>query len=359
METDSMKKASMVLRKFWKRLKSTGKLHGMVERMEIEKLEKALRRTKNVDALDDKGETALQVACKLGTYSPAWQVREIIRDERAFIQRKEQLVKMLLEAGADPNRPFPIGPSKKQEMPLWMACKDRLGGEDVAALLFIHGANIHLETEDGWNALAFARKTGKLALVEFLLKYGAQENEISLGIKQKDEEEAAFAKALRPDGELRVPKTMPANLENYTMIGYALRAVVTLVLKGFRLQQMKINVGQLSILLGTDVDNEVHNGGFHQFFFNSTGNYAEASVKALQQIGAPMKAKLLDLAIAQFPGGRCPEDRQKRWESMDAIDEKASPIWHELDTAYYGTAEDVSKLCEAYVQRHPEQFYLD
>ncbi|SEN12472.1 protein of unknown function [Chryseobacterium taichungense] len=41
---------------------------------------------------------------------------------------------------------------------------------------------------------------------------------------------------------------------------------------------------------------QVENGGFHQYFFNSYGQFAYLTIKNLKLIGTPQRAELLDVA---------------------------------------------------------------
>ncbi len=52
----------------------------------------------------------------------------------------------------------------------------------------------------------------------------------------------------------------------------------------------------LIILMG-----EVFNGGMHQFFFNSSGAFAEYVPQALREVGKDDAAAIVDTAIAMFP----------------------------------------------------------
>src|SRR5262245_64943750 len=52
------------------------------------------------------------------------------------------------------------------------------------------------------------------------------------------------------------------------------------------------------------LESEVNNGGFHQFFFNSSGEIVPETLEALAAIGAPKTRSLLERAVTiAFPGG--------------------------------------------------------
>ena len=64
------------------------------------------------------------------------------------------------------------------------------------------------------------------------------------------------------------------------------------------------------------VDAEVNNGGFHQFFNNSSGDKTVETIVALTQIGATKTAGIVRSAAAMFPGGMPPRDRKERIEIL-------------------------------------------
>src|SRR5262245_58922382 len=61
-----------------------------------------------------------------------------------------------------------------------------------------------------------------------------------------------------------------------------------------------------------ELEAEVNNGGFVQFFSNSTGAMWDAIEPALLAIGAKKMAKIAAAAVALFPGGPPPASISKR-----------------------------------------------
>ncbi len=98
----------------------------------------------------------------------------------------------------------------------------------------------------------------------------------------------------------------------------------------------KLNSSQRVLLIIENLEREVNNGGFHQFYWNSSGDYAMETVIALKQIGATKTAGVVKKGNDQFPNGAVPEDRDKRGEILDLISEKSSEYWNTLDTKFYG-----------------------
>lgn len=66
---------------------------------------------------------------------------------------------------------------------------------------------------------------------------------------------------------------------------------------------------------------EVGNGGFSQFFYNSSGDWAIETVEALERIGANHVARIVRSVIADFPGGSPSPDRVVRHRQIAALPE--------------------------------------
>src|SRR4051812_47392155 len=71
-------------------------------------------------------------------------------------------------------------------------------------------------------------------------------------------------------------------------------------------------------------DAEIRNGGFRQFFTNSTGDHWRATLEALREISEGSVASRLEEACSLFPDGRPGEDQEAREEQL-------GPIWDALE----------------------------
>jgi hypothetical protein len=111
--------------------------------------------------------------------------------------------------------------------------------------------------------------------------------------------------------------------------------------------------GARSLYLVAVLDGEVVNGGFHQYFSNSSGQYAHETLAGLVEVGAASAAKLLQEAIRAFPSKRVPVDWSERNEQLDQVD---SALLGDLDDKYYALAddgtEDLASLILAFMKRH-------
>ena len=101
---------------------------------------------------------------------------------------------------------------------------------------------------------------------------------------------------------------------------------------------------------------EVNNGGFNQYFFNSAGDYAQDTVKALQDIGANYTAELLQQAMSIFSDKAPSPDRYKRQEQLEKIGEEGETFLYELDKKFYVYTDPIGTLLVDYVKKHIEHF---
>lgn len=82
---------------------------------------------------------------------------------------------------------------------------------------------------------------------------------------------------------------------------------------------------------------EIRNGGFDQFFFNSTGVLAPEAVEAFRKIGMPQVAALIEQAMSLFGPGY-PRDRAARCDALDAMcdaSDKDGGPFDNLDDSFF------------------------
>jgi len=86
---------------------------------------------------------------------------------------------------------------------------------------------------------------------------------------------------------------------------------------------------------------EVLNGGFHQFFSNSTGVLAPESIAAFEALGMPRTAGIVRSAVEWF-GPNYPRDRDERNEQLDSVEVDDPDEWNpfeDLDQQFFDTVE--------------------
>jgi Domain of unknown function (DUF4375) len=98
------------------------------------------------------------------------------------------------------------------------------------------------------------------------------------------------------------------------------------------------------------LDADVNNGGFDQYYLNSSGDHARSAPGALRTIGADRTARIVERANAAFGPDGPPADRAARLEALPALDDEVQEQWDELDVEFYAYPDDLTQLLYAYVQ---------
>jgi hypothetical protein len=104
------------------------------------------------------------------------------------------------------------------------------------------------------------------------------------------------------------------------------------------------------------LEREVNNGGFDQFFANSSGDTSLETITALGRIRAHHTADLVRRAIAVFPGGQPSPDRDTRQDQIEVVRPVAEELWDELDAAFYEYRDDLAQLSREYVSANRSEF---
>lgn len=118
----------------------------------------------------------------------------------------------------------------------------------------------------------------------------------------------------------------------------------------------KLTEPQKVLLFVENLEREVNNGGFSQFYLNSSGDYAHETLRGLRTIEANKMADILAKANSVWPNQTVPKDRAKRKEVQEAIEEQASPIWDQCDNNFYQYPDDIVGLLLKYVKQHKVDF---
>jgi hypothetical protein len=96
----------------------------------------------------------------------------------------------------------------------------------------------------------------------------------------------------------------------------------------------------------TAVEADVNNGGFHQFFYNSTGDRVVQSIAALHEIGAHATAAIVEEACARFPKG----EPDPKWfaRQKQLLDKLSFEEFYDLDKRFFEYPDDTSGFLIAY-----------
>ena len=82
---------------------------------------------------------------------------------------------------------------------------------------------------------------------------------------------------------------------------------------------------------------EVYNGGFHQYFTNTTGLHAPEAVTGFRELGLGDIADLVEKTVSIF-GAEFPRERKLRQEFLDSFEGDEPEDWntfHRFDDLFY------------------------
>jgi len=113
---------------------------------------------------------------------------------------------------------------------------------------------------------------------------------------------------------------------------------------------------QKNFYFNQNLEREINNGGFNQYFYNSSGDFAHDTIISLQTIEANKTADILLQAIEQFPNSTVPKDRAKRQEALDQIEDTVNEVWEQLDQVFYKYEDDLNELNLQYIKQNRSSF---
>jgi hypothetical protein len=113
---------------------------------------------------------------------------------------------------------------------------------------------------------------------------------------------------------------------------------------------------QRNFYYNQNLEREINNGGFNQYFINSSGDFAHETINSLKTIGANHTADILQSAIDQFPDKKVPSDRDERIDVVRQIEVTANEKWEELDQKFFEYKDNLNSLNIEYVKKHRDEF---
>ena len=119
--------------------------------------------------------------------------------------------------------------------------------------------------------------------------------------------------------------------------------------KAARAGEGALSVAERDVLVIEALEREVNNGGYHQFFLNSSREYAGEAVPALTRIGCHRTAAITQRALAALAPGT-PLTPEGLEEEMLREDEARDAQLDACDQAYYAAEEDIAAALFAYLQ---------
>jgi hypothetical protein len=105
-----------------------------------------------------------------------------------------------------------------------------------------------------------------------------------------------------------------------------------------------------------ELESEVNNGGFLQYFGNSSGETANYAPSALRQIGAARCAAIVEQAVRTVSPEPLPDSRNEREVILDSLAEMERAKLADLDAKFFAYPDNLTELLFEYVRVHPEAF---
>ena len=104
------------------------------------------------------------------------------------------------------------------------------------------------------------------------------------------------------------------------------------------------------------IEKEIDNGGFKQFYNNSSGAFAHETTYSLKIIGAYKTANIVMRANDEFPGRQVPKDRSERQIIVKQIQDTSDEVWKELDQRFLAQDEDLNAFNIEFVRKNKKFF---
>jgi Domain of unknown function (DUF4375) len=136
---------------------------------------------------------------------------------------------------------------------------------------------------------------------------------------------------------------------------YHLNSLVLAFEQALNQKAARLGIGSLTaeecaILAVEALEREVNNGGYSQFFFNSSSGYAPIVVEALERIGCPEAARLTKRAIDAFGVDPTTPSHSYRDAIVDLTSEREEALGR-CDTEYYAVVGDLAGPLFQFIKR--------
>lgn len=108
-----------------------------------------------------------------------------------------------------------------------------------------------------------------------------------------------------------------------------------------------------------EVEAEVNNGGFDQYFWNTEGMFSQMALKNFRLVGAKQYASLLERAIAVEKEVAAIMKKHEDEGTLDAyLESQQDSRWDTLGSEFYSLKEDLSALRVKYIRSHLDEFIV-
>ena len=136
----------------------------------------------------------------------------------------------------------------------------------------------------------------------------------------------------------------------------AIMTIDNLLTPIFYSEPEKLSGEEKAIVYIEELEREVNNGGFAQYFHNSSGDNTEEAIRSLRKIGSIKFLSLIESAKAQFPNSYVPVNHTERQQILGEMEDEARRAWNDLDSEFYKYEEDIYSLLFAYIERNIDKF---
>jgi len=123
------------------------------------------------------------------------------------------------------------------------------------------------------------------------------------------------------------------------------------------LEKAELTAAERIVLAVEAMEREVNNGGFHQFFLNSSDEYAPILVSVLEEIGAVKTAEIADHAARAL--GAVPDWAPERYElAASKANESTLAELSACDDAYYSSGEAIADILFEFIKANKADINL-
>jgi hypothetical protein len=104
------------------------------------------------------------------------------------------------------------------------------------------------------------------------------------------------------------------------------------------------------------LDGEVNNGGFSQYFFNSSGDFWREALAGLELMGLNERANVLKAAVAKFGSTPPSANREERMRQMAVLENAEASPFETIESRYYKCEPALRAAVLRYVIEHAAEF---
>lgn len=168
-----------------------------------------------------------------------------------------------------------------------------------------------------------------------------------------------YAEAMAPAPAEPSPRPPPRPLDEIFRLPqpeFLPALVESVAARAARVGEARLGVSEAALLDVWTLEGEVNNGGFDQYFFNSSGDRARQALAGLELIGARRAAGVLLRAMDLFgPAGPSPS-REARWSQTDRWTAADREALGRLDTEFQRYPDPISDLLERHCRSQRDAF---